>query len=166
MNMTLYEMTAESIAIMDAIEEAGGEITPEIQGRLDALGESLPAKADAYCKLIRHFQARAAALDLEAVRLGEAAARDEKAAKRLKDHLLACMAMAGQRKVSTDLFGVSVCKNGVPSITWTLSPYALPVHLRRTKIELDSEAARKVLKETGGLPEGFSVEHGSHIRIS
>lgn len=165
MRLSLYELTTETAALLDAIEDAGGEITPDVQARLDALGTALPAKANALCQVIRHFQARATALDLEAMRLSEAAARDEAEAKRWKDYLHKCMTLAGQRKVSTDLFGVSVCKNSVPSITWD-STNPLPERFRRVKVEVDIAAARQELKDTGELPEGFAVVHGSHIRIS
>src|SRR5688572_23186850 len=136
MNMSLYALTHEAVSIFVAIEEADGELTEDLARRLDAIAESLPTKVDVYCRLIREFERRSEVKRAEAERLRKAAQVDGNAAERLTDRLMEALTAARERKATTDLFGVSVCRNAQPTITWEGPIEKLPDEFRRVKVEL------------------------------
>ena len=164
--MTLYELTQEWAEIQDALIDSGGELTPEIEARLDALPGALQVKADGYCYVIQQLLRSADAAKAEADRLSELARVRKNAADRLKDRLKSAMETTGQLKLESDRFKVRVQKNGRPSIAWTGEPDALPCEYSRVAVSLDGQAAYEAWKAGRELPEGFKVTEGTHLRIS
>lgn len=53
--LPLYELTNEHRLICEALEENGGEITPEIEEMLAINAENFVAKADGYCEIISKY---------------------------------------------------------------------------------------------------------------
>ena len=112
MALTLYQLEAEQSRILNLIEDADGEITPEAGALLDANEIELASKADGYCQLIRHFQVSAEIRENEAKRLRDLSAADDKIADTLKGRLKAAMERMGMKKLDTKLFKLAIQANG------------------------------------------------------
>jgi hypothetical protein len=164
-DMKLYELTAELEAVIDALIENGGELTPELEAELDALEGALAVKVERCALAIRQLEAQAESARVESRRLAELAGMRARASDRLKAYTQEHMERADVRKVEGALATVWVQKNGRPSIRWTRPEDDLPEAFRRVRIEPDTQAAYDEWRVGAELPEGFEVEHGSHLRI-
>lgn len=166
-DMKLYELPEAMEELADRIADNEGELTPEMEAQLDALAAQWSSKMDGVCTLIRRWLTQSEALSLEIARLQKLVSVREHAAQRLKDYLKSQMERAGMAKSETDLFRVRVQANSAPSIRWNGLSADIPEQFRRTTIELDSRAALEFWKSNGKiLPPGFTVNQGTHLRIS
>ena len=161
----LYEIVDQYQAVMQAIEDAEGELTPELSAQLDAIPDAFKAKAERVGLYIRNLQSLAQAAELEAVRLKALAASRENAATRLKAYLLQNMQRMELKDVVTPLIKLRIQVNSRPSIHWP-EGQEIPEAYRRVTVSLDGQAAYEAWKANGTLPEGFVVERGSHLRLS
>jgi len=168
--MTLHELTNEWKLIQESIEAADGELTPEIEARMDAFAQAFPVKVDGYCRLIKNLELQAATIaeqakpfKLEAKRIEARSKSREAAAERLRFRLKEAMQLQGESKIVTDLFTVSVY-DIAPAITWMGE--TIPDEFRVETVAVDATAAAKWYKENGWLPEGFQVQPKHAMRIS
>jgi hypothetical protein len=164
--LRLYEITDEMLDIERALEEAGGELTPEMEAQLDAVAGAFDEKVERVCAVIQNAQRTADAAKLEAERLADLSRANAKSAESLKRYLAGQMARLGRNKVATDRFRVSLQNNSRPSIRWTLGPERIPELFRTVEIKVDGNAAYEAWKAGKVLPEGFEVERGQHLRIA
>jgi hypothetical protein len=162
----LYQLTASLVSVMDALVEAGGELTPELQAQLEQAEGDFKTKVERVALGIRHLVVTGEAAATEASRLTLLARARLNASERLKDYLREQMLQAEQRKVETDRVRVSVVTNSRPTIKWLAAPDTIPEAFRRTKVELDGDAALQAYRDRGRLPEGFQVLVGTHLRIA
>lgn len=153
------------IHVADLLEDSGGEIDAELDVLLRELARDLPAKVDGYRRIMAHFDGRAASRKAEAKRLADLAAQDERAHNRLRDRLKESLELAGERKIVTDLFSVSICRNGTPSVVWEGAIMDVPAAFKRIIEEVDTMAAIEHLRAHGELPNGFSWHYGTHLRL-
>jgi len=172
---TLFQIADEISALHDLLTECGGELPDaEAEAAIDQwLGETeaaLEKKVDGYCGLVREFEARSEAREIEAKRLMALAGADGNQARRLKARLKAFFEIAGIKKLETPRFRVSVQANGgvlpliVPS-DWDDDPANAPEAFQRRTIVLDRDAIREAIRndeETYGAELG---ERGNHLRI-
>lgn len=163
--MKLYEITAELEDVAGELIENGGELTPELEARLDAAEGALHAKVERCALVVQQLQAHAEMARTESRRLADLASTRARAADRLKEYVQSQLEIAGVRKVEGDLATVWVQKNGRPSINWTRDVDELPDAYRRIRIEPDTNAAYDNWKAGAQLPDGFTVEQGHHLRI-
>lgn len=163
--LKLYEIPSEYRRIMAEVEEAGGELTEELLADLGRLEDSLQARADQIVPLILEAYREAEAAAVEGARLYTLSRQRQAAADRMKRYLKEALEATGERRLKTDRTELAVCKNGRPSITWQGDLNDIPLHLAKVEITRDYDAALAELRERGSLPEGFKVEHGTHLRI-
>ncbi len=161
----LYELSNDYEDLLDELEETGGELTPEMESRLESLEEALPAKVENCCMVIRTLETEAVAITAELDRLKRAVAVRENGVKRLRDYLKGNLERMETPKVKTPLFSVSVQKSP-PSIRWLGPVEELPERFKRVRVELDAKAALAEFKDGGQLCAGFEVERGTHLRIN
>lgn len=170
--MRLYEITDELREIEHQLIESFGELTPEIEARLEKLQGARKEKVQNICRLVQNLQRTAEAAIAEASRLGELAKARKAGADRLKNYLRQEMVQLGEQRYETDLFRVSRCKNSRPSIT-PMDPNDPPAVWTRVRVEFDGTKAYQDLKDQGILPdevgrfelEGVIVNRGEHLRI-
>lgn len=172
---TLYEISQDLIAIEELLTETGGEITDDEAGAalekwFDEIGEQRDAKIDGYCALIREFEARSEARELEAKRLMALAGSDLNNAKRLKARLKGFMEAQGLKKLETPRFRLSVANNGgaqplmVPP-AWEAEPASAPEAFQRRVIQLDKDAIREAIRNDEEAHGASLGERGNHLRI-
>lgn len=169
----LYDITHEIEKINDLMERSAGDdalMTAEDREAMSAFVEGLKTetaiRADGFAKAIREVEARAEMRRLEARRIGEMAAADEKHAENVKRFLMGCMDRAGMKRIEGSLFTVAVQANGGKQpVEVFCETDKIPERFTRTKIEPDKDAIRDALlagdKEASAVaclqPRGFSL---------
>ena len=163
--MKLYELPPIWAEITRQIDEAEGEMSPEVEAQLDALELELEAKVRGICGLIRESLGEAEAIQEEIDRLGGLEHAATNNAARLKKYLLENFTRMGIDRVDAGIFKVSVCANGRPSIEWEGDMEPLPDCYRVVKESVNYQLAYEHLRASGVLPPGFTVTRGRHLRI-
>ena len=161
--MRLYELPEALRALDEEIEANGGELTPELEARLDELAGNSAELVDRVCALIREHVHKAGVEYEEAAYFHRKAKASEAVANRLKRYLSDTMARVGYDRLEGDRFKVRIQKNGTPSIKWE-GFGDIPTEFARVSVELDGTKAREAWKN-GTLPLGFTVQVGTHVRI-
>lgn len=162
----LWQIADELDEIAELIAEGGGELTPELEARLDALDGAFDEKVERVALVVRERIAFAEAAKMEEERLGAIRKAHERAADGLKRYLLMQMQRTDHLKVETPRARVRVQRNSVPSIAWTRPVEELPEAYRRVTIAPDIARVREDVKLGATVPEGFVVEQGYHVRIA
>ena len=163
--LKLYEIADELRDIEDALIEAEGELTPEIEARMEAAEMAFEDKVRRICEIRQNMLRTAEAYQAEIDRLSVRVRGLGKSADSLKGYLFEQMERAGKQKIEVPPFRLAIQPNGRPSIRWTLNPEAAPERFRRVDVRIDGDAAYREWRETGELPEGFLVDIGRHLRV-
>jgi len=168
---TLFNLTEEMLSLMEAFEDIDdGGIPGQAEGMLqDFLADfnlELEEKVDAYCALIREYQARSKARWEECERLEVLAKRDLRNADAMQKALMRHFDAVGTKKMDTKRFSLSVCRNGGKQpVDVVIDAMDLPQDLQRVKVSADVDAIRTRLL-AGETVDGCSlVERGTHLRI-
>lgn len=164
--ITLWEISDELREIAETLVENGGELTPELGERLDAMEGAFEEKAERIALYVRECEANAIAAQVEADRLAAIAESFGRKAQGMKDYLLFSMRRTGHAKITTPRVKIWEQKNGRPSIKCILAPSLMPAaFVKHPPAVVDTELAYQEWKQGNPLPEGFVVEQGSHLRI-
>lgn len=164
--LKLWEITDEIQEIGELIAEAGGELSPEMEARLDAMEGALETKVENIALFVKESEANAAAALIEANRLSGIAKRFTTKAEGLKSYLLFALRRSGRSSVKTLRVTVREQKNSRPAIRCALAPEMVPEKFRRVSTTVDLALAYEEWKRGNELPNGFVVEAGTHLRIS
>lgn len=164
--MNLYELDGRWGMLQQLLDETGGEMTAEVEHLMAELEEETPNIIEWYVKLAKNFEADATCAQVEAARLRRLVATNNAKHDKIEARIKDLIKKRNLGNVKTQIGSVWVQRNSVPTIKWDGDPENIPENLRRTFYELDTEAARDVLKNTGELPEGFVVTQGDHLRIN
>lgn len=170
---TLNELTSEMLDILHQIdveaESGAGEISPDLEERLQAIESELPTKIDGYVYVIRELMAYAAECKLESQRLAARARAWDNKATWLKGRILNTMQAIGETKIKTARNTVSVCKNGgALSLRLPDRIDDIPVEYltSKTVIEANRELIREKLDAGEVLEFASLAERGVHLKIS
>lgn len=168
--MKLYEINSRYQAVMDAIEEAGGELDDTLAAELNAVEDELAVKVENICKLVRNLTAEEEAFKAEADRLRDKARAKSNAVERIKEFLKVNLETMGIEKTESadGLFKVAIQKNSQPAIMWRGLPESIPADLRKAPPppELDKKAVLDGFKAGNIKPSDMlSIEYGTHLRI-
>ncbi len=151
--MKLFEIGAEAIAIQDALYESIGELTPEIQQRIDTLLSEGADNMVAAAWIVTQLEADAELCKAEAARLKERAATIERNSESLKARMVFAVDSAFNGKLKTATRTIWA-QNAAATLTIELAPDA-----DLTKLELtDSEFVKKTLAlNTTAIRNRFSA---------
>lgn len=178
MSATLYEI-ADLRGIIDAaLEESGGELTPEIEAALTAWDEKFADKAERVALYICEQEAHANAAKEEAKRLNDLAASRLKRCASLERYLLTQMQAVGKDKIDGVLKTIAIAKNP-PAVkgeiaqqdmaylhsAWVDGKGPKLVTYVPESYKLDKDAVKAAAKAGLPLPAGLSVEQGVGLRI-
>lgn len=159
---TLRDTTDELLAVYSEIEDTG-ELTPEVEARLDAAFESRTAKAFGIVRYTRELEGQADALCRLAGEYEALAVRRTRAARRLTAYLLAEMQTLGEKKIDTGAFVVSRVKNSQPRVDLPEGRKldTVPDGFRRQPPQpaeqLDKREVLKALRAAGVIPDEAGV---------
>ena len=102
--LSLYDLTLEGVQIRDLLEANEGELTPELEARLDALMIAGPDRIEAAAMVVTHLEGAALVCEQEVLRLGARAKAFQDNAKRLKDRMAIALDLAFNGKIKTHRF--------------------------------------------------------------
>src|SRR5271170_4385740 len=143
MTATLYEITNDALSIFDQITDNLGELTPELEQRLDDLMLQGPHRIEEAAMMVKILETSAAAAEFEAERLRERAKNFQEQSDRLKKRMTVALDTAFSGKIKTPLFTVYTKRNAdrtladlVPGVTAEALHAECPA-LVRVKYELD-----------------------------
>ena len=163
--MRLYELPS-AFAEIESLSDENGELPPDAFERLNALECELETKAENICRVVRNYEARAAAFKAEADRLTNHRTVAENNVKRLKEYLKQTLDTLGIKKLEAGLFCPRIQANPLAvSVADTVDAEKLPPEFRVVEYSADKKALLKASKEGRKLPEGITVSQGSHLRI-
>ncbi len=140
MILPLYVLDDELLRLEDELLAAGGQCDDETDARHNALMDARADKVEAYCRMIRRFEASAEAVKAERQRLQEAERALAASAERLKTRLCHSMRARGEAECLTALGKVRVLTAGRRAVELLVEPEALPEPYRRIRHEADLRA--------------------------
>jgi hypothetical protein len=151
---TLFQLSAAWVELVAALEDAGGELTPELQAIWDGLMADLGQSVDRYGHVLKSLELQAIAHRDRAQYHAAAAQAREHAQKRLKERLATTMQTLGVRKLAGEDF-TGYLKTSEAVLIEDES--RLPDEAWRVKREVDRAAIRDALKAGKTIP-GASLE--------
>lgn len=104
-NQTLFNILIDYNELMNEIEAAEGELTPEQEASLEITEEQLQSKSIAYLEIIKSKEAKTMQIDEEIKRLTAMKKANNNLTSRLKDNLLTAVKIFGPFQVSLTSFG-------------------------------------------------------------
>ncbi|CAB4183604.1 Siphovirus Gp157 [uncultured Caudovirales phage] len=108
---TLYEISETQLAILGDIELNDGEITTEIQQRIDLLAENFEQKAIAYAYVIKQYEGEETLIEAEIKRLQELKKKSAKVSDYLKERISAAMIEFNLTEIKTPTLKLSFRKS-------------------------------------------------------
>lgn len=146
---TLFQLSTEWVALIAALEDAAGELTPEIQAAWDGLMADLGQSVDRYGHVLKSLEVQAVAHRDRAEYHERAARARDQAKGRLKDRLCQVMQTMGVRKLPGEDFTGYLRSTDIVTIE---TEQEIPEMFWRVKRELDRVAIGKELKTGGAVP--------------
>ena len=170
--MSLYDLSLEGVQIQDILMETDGELTPELEERLDRLMREGPERIEAAAMVVKNLQASAMVCEQEALRFKSRAESFDRNVRRLKERIAIALDCAFGGKVKTYRFTVWTQK-APDSVAfdlkeeWTLDQLekVFP-NLVRTKKELNKSACQEAFKAGDPLPDAIFVEQSEGKRFA
>ena len=167
--MNLYNIDADLQQLENELVEAGGEISEEMDARLNEILDSREDKVDGYIAVIRSQIALAEGFKKEASWFTAKQKSRENVALRLKERLYESMQARNETELKGVLGRVTIEGNGgqVPIVPLYEKPEDLPERFQKVTITADNDAIRKAL-EHGGDNVALYAElgmRGTHLAI-
>lgn len=158
--LTLYRISEEMSAILNAIEENGGEITEEQEQALAISEEQFADKAYDYGHVILNLDYTVAVIKNEIERLTRLKKSAENAQKRVKGALVNAMVQLDHQTVETPTMRLSLRRTTATEIE---DVNLLPDNLKTTKVEVvaDKTAIKKAIQSGEDVPGAHLVENVS-----
>lgn len=154
--MNIFEIEKELLSIFSEIEENEGEITPEIENKLELAEDNFKSKIESYISFIKSIESNIELIDKELTRLQDL----KKAKNKLKDKLSSIVINAVEQFGDTKPSGVKYYDYGIGIIS---------VH-NRDAIESNEESltelSRKVKAYLGALDYSNQLNTISKIESS
>jgi hypothetical protein len=161
--MNLHELAAEYRALQEAVIEAGGELSQDMDQRLSHVEESIHRKVDALRVLIVENEAEHEKLSREAQYFQRRALTHKRAVESYRHWIMSAMEAAGLQRAG-ERFPLRIQANGGrPEFLWTDDACKVPDEYIRTRVELDKDAIFRAYQR-GDLDGRFDVIRGKHLR--
>jgi hypothetical protein len=170
--LKLWEISGEISGLMATIADLNGEITPQVEARLDELEGAFEGKVERIALLIQQYKVNADAAKAEEDRLAAIRKSFERSADGLRHYLYGGMLASGHDRVDTPRARVRIQRNTQPTCLYVGDPTAIPPEFQRVTVDVDKRKVLEVWEQTSANPEertapdGFKIEWGSHLRIS
>jgi len=168
--VSLYELGAEFRALEDALLDAGGEVTPEVEAAFAALGQLEAHKVDSYAHVVRQISAYADALKAEESALREKRKAAENAVQRLKDRLMDYMRERDVRELRGATWKAAIQRNGgLRPMELLVAPADLPPAFRTVTVSPNWEAIRGAVGELMPPPDigaTMTLPGAAHLAVN
>lgn len=158
--MKLYEIPIEFADLEMQLIECGGELTPELEKKLDDFLRSGKDKIEGAACVVRGLELEADTCKKEAARLSERSSSLGNNAERLKKLILTALDGAFGGKLKTPLFTIWG-QTSAPTVSFDLAPEvdlaSLPENLVRIKRELAKDVVKEMVKHGEAIPDEIIV---------
>ena len=163
--MNLYEMSRELEVINDQIITADGEITPDLESRLDAVSLDFRAKSHGIAKWTLELTGTSELIDMEIARLHKKKRAAENLRTRLMEYVKSCMETADVQKIELPTVTIRIQKN--PASVEVVDETKLPASYIRIKqvTEVDKKAILSALKNGDDIPGARLIDNKTQLRI-
>lgn len=158
---TLFEIGKEQLAIIGDIELADGEITTEIQQRINLLAENFEEKAIAYGYVIKQYEGEESLIDAEIKRLQDLKKKSAKVSEYLKERISGAMIEFGIEKIETPTLKLSFRKSEAVEI---VDESLLGQQYFNYKPTIDKTAIKQAIK-TGEEVTGARIVTNQNLQI-
>ena len=159
--LSIYELTSEHRLIMDAIEEAGGEITPEIEAMLAINEENFVAKAEGYAEIISKYAILAENAKTRKAQCERVQKIAENAVKRMKERIAQAMEEYNLPKVEIGMHKLSFRTSKAVEIT---DEAKIPNIYIKVATSVDKTKLRADLM-AGVVVEGAELKENKSLQI-
>lgn len=161
MKTTLYDIEKDYLTLISQIEQAEGEITPEVEEQLIINETQLQGKSVAYLQVITTKEGVNSAIDIEIKRLEALKKRNNNLVDRLKDRLLEAVKLFGEFEVGFNKF--STRKS---SSVYVEDVNSLPSEFKTVKVTeaADKKAIKDAIK-AGKEIKGCSIVENLNLKI-
>lgn len=160
-NLSLYALTDEYNLICDALEENGGEITPEIEEMLAINEQNFLAKVEAYCEIIAKYLQMAENAKARKSQLDSVQKVAENTARRMKERLAQAMQDFNLNKVEIGFHKLSLRSSKAVEIT---DEAKIPNTYIKVSTSIDKSALHKDLM-AGLTIEGAELKTNTSLMI-
>ena len=168
---SLYEISKEATHLMLQIEEAEGELTPEVEKALTINQNELKTKGVNYGLVVLNIQSEIDAIDHHIERLTQRKKAKLKHIEQLETRLKDAMDLYNITEVSDPLVTIKVLKN--PASIEIVNSAQVPAKFKKTKTTttttIDKQAlktALKIAKDTGeSIPGAILIEDNTRLKI-
>jgi hypothetical protein len=156
MKKSLYNITAEALELVSALEE--GELTPELETALIINQNELQEKAINYGYAIKSMWDDVTAIDEEIKRLQAIKTAKNNASGRMRESIINAMNLYGIQKVSSATLNLSFRKSETVEVDFI---EFLPENLKivKTTVTADKIAIKKAIKEGQHITGAFIKEN-------
>jgi len=162
----LYELTKELTVINDELITAEGEITPDLEKRLDQVNLALTEKATGIRKWRAMIDTDTSGLDAEISRLQKMKKIKVNLADRLDTYVKGCMEAADLKKIETPIGTFAIQKN--PPSVEIVSEEMVPAEFQTVIPEQRVPDKKKIiaaLKDGYDVPGAKYIDDRTHLRV-
>jgi hypothetical protein len=163
----LFDVIADTLALLAEIDLAEGEVNDQQAARLDALASDLDERAESYAAVHRTLESEAEACERLAQPYLDRAKRKRAQASALKARLKDAMEATGRTKIVTPTATVAIQKNS-PSLELLVPEHEAEQHIPAEYLETRVTIRKDVLKGRLLAGETFpfaQLKAGTHLRI-
>lgn len=167
----MYQIRGEHLGLLKEIEEADGELTPEMEQALTLTADEFESKAVSYGFVVKSFEDVEEVLDKEIKRLQALKQKAVKRAEKFKDTLDKAMKEFGFEKIQTETLTLSYRKskpveleegfddNFLSQVTIEIKPKeGAPAEIEKLIEYFDAKASPSVKRIGEALKAGASIE--------
>lgn len=155
--ITLFDITSEYKRIAEELIESGGEVSPELEERLQLTQNNLQEKAVNYSYIIKQSEYEVDIIDAEIERLMKMKKSRQKAVENLKERLSDAMQHFGIDEIKSPTMKLSFRKSETIEIT---DEKLIPV---KFLIEQPAKVSKSAIKDA--IKSGESV-NGAFVQIN
>ncbi len=161
----LYELSTDLATINDEIIGADGELSPDLEARLDSVSLDFKAKSQGIAKWTLDIAGVEAMIETEIARLQRKKKVAENLRTRLTAYIKSCMEQADVQKIESPTITLRIQKN--PPSVEILAEDKLPARFIKIKqiTDLDKTGMLAALKNGEDVPGARLVTERTHLRI-
>lgn len=163
---TLRELTNDMYALLEYADSTDPDDQQVFQDTLDGLIAVIEKKADSYCTVMDQIKANIALHDMEIQRLTDRKRAMARNIQRMQDALLAAMVAMDEKKIRTDHYTITRCKDGGKQ-PMSVDEENVPDEFKVEQItyKTDKDKIRAALEAGEELPFAQLRERGEHIMV-
>jgi predicted nuclease with TOPRIM domain len=159
----LYLIQQDHLTLLRMLEDAGGDLTPELEQALQITEQELEVKAVNYARVCLALDSKVKSIDDEIKRLQDRKKKFEKSGEMLEERLKGAMDQFGLQRLESDLISLSFRKSESVEV---FSPEVVPeqYYVEKTTKTVSKELIKAAIKE-GCIVAGAKLVTKQNLQI-